>query len=288
MPATTPLKARKDALKAAAHMVHALSGLMADDTDTTRFTVGRFECHPGSPATVPSRVLFTIDFRHPDPAVIARIRPNIEPVCQVSAHGCAVSIRSTIDNAPLQFDAAGDRPGGGLRRPPRPLGDADAVGRGPRRRPHQSPLPDRHDLRALRARHHATTRRRTLNPPTSPPAPRRSPPASSISPTGNSHEQAPRASTRPSIPRRSTRLRPVIRGHKHGIVAGHYLAAQAGFAILEAGGNAIDAGCAAGNRLGRRAQRSRQRRRRGAHHPLQREDRAGRDLSAGSAPGPPR
>ncbi len=45
-------------------------------------------------------------------------------------------------------------------------------------------------------------------------------------------------------------LRPVIRGHKHGIVAGHYLAAQAGFAILEAGGNAIDAGCAAGIALG--------------------------------------
>ena len=45
-------------------------------------------------------------------------------------------------------------------------------------------------------------------------------------------------------------LRPVIRGHRHGIVAGHYLAAQAGFAILEAGGNAIDAGCAAGIALG--------------------------------------
>ena len=45
-------------------------------------------------------------------------------------------------------------------------------------------------------------------------------------------------------------LRPVIRGHRHGIVAGHYLAAQAGFAILEAGGNAIDAGVAAGIALG--------------------------------------
>ena len=45
-------------------------------------------------------------------------------------------------------------------------------------------------------------------------------------------------------------LRPVIRGHKHAIVAGHYLAAEAGFAILEAGGNAIDAGVAAGIALG--------------------------------------
>ena len=45
-------------------------------------------------------------------------------------------------------------------------------------------------------------------------------------------------------------LRPVVRAHRHAIVAGHYLAAQAGFAILEAGGNAIDAGVAAGIALG--------------------------------------
>ena len=101
---TTPLKGRKDALKAAVAMVSALEELMADESDTVRFTVGRFECHPGSPATVPSRALFTIDFRHPDPAVIARIKPNIESVCRANARGCTVSIRPTIDNAPLQFD----------------------------------------------------------------------------------------------------------------------------------------------------------------------------------------
>ena len=44
--------------------------------------------------------------------------------------------------------------------------------------------------------------------------------------------------------------RPVIRAHRHAIVAGHYLASQTGFAILEAGGNAIDAGVAAGIALG--------------------------------------
>lgn len=40
--------------------------------------------------------------------------------------------------------------------------------------------------------------------------------------------------------------RPVIRGTRHVVVAGHYLAAHAGFAVLEAGGNAVDAGVAAG------------------------------------------
>jgi gamma-glutamyltranspeptidase / glutathione hydrolase len=44
--------------------------------------------------------------------------------------------------------------------------------------------------------------------------------------------------------------RPVITGRRHVISAGHYLAAHAGFQILEAGGNAIDAGVAAGIALG--------------------------------------
>ncbi|HJU16213.1 MAG TPA: gamma-glutamyltransferase family protein [Stellaceae bacterium] len=44
--------------------------------------------------------------------------------------------------------------------------------------------------------------------------------------------------------------RPTIAATRHAIAAGHYLAATAGFAILEAGGNAIDAGCTAGIALG--------------------------------------
>jgi gamma-glutamyltranspeptidase / glutathione hydrolase len=40
--------------------------------------------------------------------------------------------------------------------------------------------------------------------------------------------------------------RPTVYGARHAVSAGHYLAASAAFSILEAGGNAIDAGCAAG------------------------------------------
>ena len=42
--------------------------------------------------------------------------------------------------------------------------------------------------------------------------------------------------------------RPTIAVTTHAIAAGHYLAATAGFEILQAGGNAIDAGVAAGSR----------------------------------------
>lgn len=44
--------------------------------------------------------------------------------------------------------------------------------------------------------------------------------------------------------------RPTLYGTRHAISVGHYSAAAAGFAVLEAGGNAIDAGCAAGIALG--------------------------------------
>src|SRR4051794_20463544 len=50
--------------------------------------------------------------------------------------------------------------------------------------------------------------------------------------------------------RRRMSHRPTIHGTRHAISAGHYLAAAAGFSILEGGGNAIDAGVAAGIALG--------------------------------------
>src|ERR1700760_2400521 len=48
----------------------------------------------------------------------------------------------------------------------------------------------------------------------------------------------------------TTSHRPTIAVTQHAISAGHYLAATAGFDILQSGGNAIDAGCAAGIALG--------------------------------------
>ena len=75
------------------------------------------------------------------------------------------------------------------------------------------------------------------------------------------------AGTAPA-PKVRTALRSTIRGTRHVVVAGHYLAAQAGFQILEAGGNAIDAGVAAGIALGVVQSDSRKFRGRRADHDL--------------------
>jgi N-carbamoyl-L-amino-acid hydrolase len=100
---TTPRRRRRDALSAAVAMVTALEQLMRDDADTVRFTVGRFEVAPNSPNTVPARTFFTVDFRHPDAATLARLGDQVAVVCRANAKGCAVRVDETIRSEPVTF-----------------------------------------------------------------------------------------------------------------------------------------------------------------------------------------
>jgi gamma-glutamyltranspeptidase/glutathione hydrolase len=59
---------------------------------------------------------------------------------------------------------------------------------------------------------------------------------------------SPHSATGPAVPARATR--PEALGTRHAVAAGHPLAALAAHRILEAGGNAVDAGVAAGICLG--------------------------------------
>jgi N-carbamoyl-L-amino-acid hydrolase len=103
---TTPRRIRKDAFVAAVRMVTALQELLYDSADTVRFTVGRFEVTPNSPNTVPGRVLFTIDLRHPQAAVLARLGDQIEALCRVQAQDCSVVVTETLSSPPVEFDPA--------------------------------------------------------------------------------------------------------------------------------------------------------------------------------------
>ena len=101
---TTPRSRRRDAFAAAADMALALRELMHDDEDRVRFTIGRFEVVPNSPNTVPGRVLFTIDFRHPEQEVLARLGDQVEPLCRRHAGACTLSVTETLKAAPSSFD----------------------------------------------------------------------------------------------------------------------------------------------------------------------------------------
>ena len=95
---TTPRAARKDALRRRRAIVGAMYEATRDADDTLRFTIGRFEVSPGSPNTVPGKVHFTIDLRHPDDAVLARTRRRSSAIVAAkrgAVHGAGSSGHAT-------------------------------------------------------------------------------------------------------------------------------------------------------------------------------------------------
>jgi N-carbamoyl-L-amino-acid hydrolase len=102
---TTPVRARQDALVAAITLIGRLRSEVADPADLLRFTVGRFEVAPGSPNTVPGKVVFSIDLRHPDPQVLAQVGRNIVRLCTGEVAGCAVRANVLLQSSPVKFDA---------------------------------------------------------------------------------------------------------------------------------------------------------------------------------------
>lgn len=83
---------RKDALLAATAMVQALAAEIHDAQDCVKFTVGRFDVQPSAPSVVASRVVFSIDLRHPDTDVLRALSDRIEPICAAHRGPCAVEV----------------------------------------------------------------------------------------------------------------------------------------------------------------------------------------------------
>ena len=101
---TTPERLRRDAFMAAHELVAALSQALRDDEDRLRFTVGRFDVEPGSPNTIPARVFFTIDLRHPEDRILERLSARISETCAAAPRGCRVSLAKTEDLPATVFD----------------------------------------------------------------------------------------------------------------------------------------------------------------------------------------
>ena len=61
-----PMEGRRDALRAAAALLEDIYAIAHRHAPAGRATVGEFQAYPGSRNTVPGRVRFTVDLRHPD------------------------------------------------------------------------------------------------------------------------------------------------------------------------------------------------------------------------------
>ena len=68
---STPMIGRRDALLGSAHLIAAANRIALSHAPDGRGTVGQVQVIPNSRNTIPGQVTFTIDFRHPDAAVLA-------------------------------------------------------------------------------------------------------------------------------------------------------------------------------------------------------------------------
>jgi N-carbamoyl-L-amino-acid hydrolase len=100
---TTPNARRKDAFVAATDMAVALHKAFIDETDTMRFTIGRFEVLPGGISVVPGKVVFIIDMRHPSAQTLKVEGDRVAGICEALKGPCEVSITPHSASDPMEF-----------------------------------------------------------------------------------------------------------------------------------------------------------------------------------------
>ncbi|MGH1482915.1 MAG: Zn-dependent hydrolase [Geminicoccales bacterium] len=104
---TVPMTERRDALLGAARMVDALHALAIETDDAMVLTIGAFDVLPNGRSTIPGKVVFAVDNRHPESAVLNETAIEIEGICERTAAnlGLAVEIAEQSRRDETTFDA---------------------------------------------------------------------------------------------------------------------------------------------------------------------------------------
>jgi len=101
---TTPIAMRRDAVQDTMHAIAALNTLMHDPDDILRFTVGRLTIEPNSGNSVAGSVIFSIDLRHPDQAVLIERGDGIAGVVAGAMKTCESTVEEIFHALPKAFD----------------------------------------------------------------------------------------------------------------------------------------------------------------------------------------
>jgi N-carbamoyl-L-amino-acid hydrolase len=104
----TPMDMRRDPIRVLADVLPAIYAAAHARGPNARLTVGIIETSPGSPNTVPGRLRFTIDVRHPDIHEYGVLRSEIDRRVRsaLQHHALAGDIRCVWEAPGVVFDAA--------------------------------------------------------------------------------------------------------------------------------------------------------------------------------------
>jgi N-carbamoyl-L-amino-acid hydrolase len=102
---TTPMDRRRDALQGAAEMVLAINRIASEADRFARLTNGRFDIEPNSGATIPGRVVFICDLRHPESEVLSALDASMQSAMRAIAErrGLGIEIERVMEKPPVQF-----------------------------------------------------------------------------------------------------------------------------------------------------------------------------------------
>jgi N-carbamoyl-L-amino-acid hydrolase len=104
----TPMPQRRDALVGAARMIDAVNRIGHAHAPLACATVGFVQVSPNSRNTIPGRVFFTVDFRHPEDAVLTAMDRELRAACAQAA--ATQSLDAAVEEfwhfPPTPFDPA--------------------------------------------------------------------------------------------------------------------------------------------------------------------------------------
>jgi beta-ureidopropionase / N-carbamoyl-L-amino-acid hydrolase len=102
----TPMDMRRDPIRVLAELLPALYAAAALRGPDARLTFGFIETLPGSPNTVPGRLRFTVDIRHPEARQYASLRQEMNDLVRAALerHALAGGIRCVWEAPGVSFD----------------------------------------------------------------------------------------------------------------------------------------------------------------------------------------
>ena len=105
---TTPMHLRQDAMVGAAKLALAVNEIACSYDGRALGTVGRIEIRPGSPNVVPGDVVFTVDLRSPEAAILDAFETRLGETAEqvAAAHGLGFDIQRVGNSPPVAFDPA--------------------------------------------------------------------------------------------------------------------------------------------------------------------------------------
>jgi N-carbamoyl-L-amino-acid hydrolase len=103
----TPMDMRRDPIRVLADLLPALYAAAAQRGRDARLTFGFIETLPGSPNTVPGRLRFTVDIRHPDAPVYRAMREELDGLVRAALqrHGLNGEVRCVWEAPGVSFDS---------------------------------------------------------------------------------------------------------------------------------------------------------------------------------------